>query len=196
MRTKNNLCKVTMVPLLPWSLVRWYPQKYLHLQSQSSAKSTWYQPMYLVRWPQAQLSKLELAGQRQNFANLFYVRLLHLLYLLYTLHICILHLLRLETATTNKLLSGILMHYKRNSVMFRSDQIRKERLFKIVECKDFALANQQARHPPPKYGFVDFSRLSQPPPFPPRPASVAKLGKVTKYRAKKSFSVGNLYHGK
>ena len=88
------------------------------------------------------------------------------------------------------------MHYKRNSVMLRSDQIRKERLFKIVECKDFALANQQARHPPPKYGFGDFSRLSQPPPFPPRPASVAKLGKVTKYRAEKSFSVGNLYHGK
>ena len=85
---------------------------------------------------------------------------------------------------------------KRNSVMLRSDQIRKERLFKIVECKDFALGNQQSRHPPPKYGFVDFSRLSQPPPFPPRPASVAKLGKVTKYRAEKSFSVGNLYHGK
>ena len=185
-----------MVPLLPWSLVRWYPgvEKYLHLQSQSSAKSTWYQARYLLRWPQAQLSKLELAGQRQNFANLFYVRLLHLLYLLHTL--CILHLLRQETAPTNNLFSVISMLYKRNSVMLRSDQIRKERLFKIVECKDFALANQQARHPPPKYGFVDFSRLSQPPPFPPRPASVAKLGKVTKYRAEKSFSVGNLYHGK
>ena len=194
MRTKNNMCKVPMVPLLPWSLVRWYPEKYLHLQSQSSAQSTWYQARYLVRWPQAKLSKLELAGQRQNFANLFYVRLLHLLYLLHTL--CILHLLRQETATTNNLLSGISMLYKRNSVMLRSDQIRKERLFKIMECKDFALANQQARHPPPKYGFVDFSRLSQPPPFPPRPASVAKLGKVTKYRAEKSFSVGNLYHGK
>ena len=110
--------------------------------------------------------------------------------------VVVVHLLRQETATTNKLLSGISMLYKRNSVMLISDQIRKERLFKIVECKDFALGNQQARHPPPKYGFGDFSRLSQPPPFPPRPASVAKLGKVTKYRAEKSFSVGNLYHGK
>ena len=45
MRTKNNMCKVPMVPLLPRSLVRWYPgvEKYLHLQSLSSAKSTWYQ---------------------------------------------------------------------------------------------------------------------------------------------------------
>ena len=42
MRTTNNLCKVPMVPLLPWSLVRWYPgvEKYLHL---SSAQYTWYQ---------------------------------------------------------------------------------------------------------------------------------------------------------
>ena len=36
------MCKVSMVPLLPWSLVRWYPgvEKYLHL---SSAQYTWYQ---------------------------------------------------------------------------------------------------------------------------------------------------------
>ena len=99
-------------------------------------------PRYLVRWPQAKLSKLELAGQRQNFANLFHVRLLHLLYLLHTL--CILHLLRLETATTNNLLSVISMLYKRYSVMLRSDQIWKERLFKIVECKDFALPTSRA----------------------------------------------------
>ena len=80
-------------------------------------------PRYLVRWPQAKLSKLELAGQRQNFANLFYVRLLqfYTFYILYVFYIF--YVRKLHPPTT----CSPWFQCSTSAIVWCSDQIRSEK---------------------------------------------------------------------